>query len=113
MPNFSDKLADAARVLEEANPTELANLKAYRAVAGVPLQEQRVAQPSLGGLTSDQMELIGRQAAAAERAHEADVASRARWLDEQEAVIKRLCAGQTESNQRAIRATFQAMKNRS
>lgn len=113
MPSFTDKLAEAARTLEEADPMELANLAAYKAVAGVPLTDQRPSEPSLGGLTPDQMELIKRQQLAAERAHEADMASRARWAESQEDTIKRLCAGQTESNQRAIRATFAAMKNRS
>lgn len=110
MPPFDDKLAEAHRLIETANPMEVANLKAYLAVAGVPLQEQKVTPPSLGGLVPDQMEQVQRQQKSVERAHEADIAARARWVDSQEAKIRDLTAGQAPNNQDQIRRSFRAMK---
>ena len=110
MAEFSDKLAEAERLLAQANPMELANLKAFRAVEGVPLQEQKATPPSLGGLVPDQMEQVARQQRSVERAYEADLAARARWVESQEATIRDLSAGQTPANQSQIRRTFRAMK---
>jgi colicin import membrane protein len=102
----------ALDTIDHADPMLIAEVRAQRNVRGTRLVEQRVAAPSLGGLLPGQMDQIGREEAARQRGWENEQRARAAWVDDQADVIKRLCSGQSEENQRLIRAQFAAQKAR-
>ena len=110
MPKFSDDLANAERLIAQADPNQLAELRYHNAVAGVPLQEQRATAPALGGQTPANMEMIAREERSKAQAWEVEQAQRTRWVNSQDAAIRDLTAGQSPTNQDAIRRTFRAMK---
>jgi hypothetical protein len=105
-----DRIREALEVIEAADGMLLGEVKAEFAIRGTSLVEQRVAAPSLGGQTPANMERIAREIASQERARQADVSARTRWVSSQEETIRQLEAGQSEESKRLIRAQFYAQR---
>ena len=106
------RLMTALDLLDYADPLLLSDARQRRAIRGARLLEQRATKPSLGGLLPQQMEQIQREEASREQGWRNEQMARERWVEDQEDVIKRLCAGQSPENAAQIRAQFNAQKAR-